>query len=249
MIEEMSWSFEVTRRCRCKCAHCCRGEAQPKEMSPDDLDRILHTLPVNMVHLTGGEPLLHKDIVDILYRLRLNGYVSWVSIITSGNIPENRINSIVEQLYLIQSSHMELYLSFSEDYFHTGKSYTLEEELSRRGIEIGVHNTTKHKEAMFFGRSATNSIGFAKAEDKYYPIGHKYFTEGSMMVNVFGDVYLGCEWSYKAQKKFKKEVCLGNLLENSLQEIEEAYIKLVGETGIKLIYSENEITIEALCKE
>ncbi len=66
-------SYEVTHRCNLKCRHCYidKKSVNPKkEMNPQDFEIFLskldkYNLPLN-IQITGGEPLLRKDIWDIL---------------------------------------------------------------------------------------------------------------------------------------------------------------------------------------
>ncbi|WFN37830.1 GTP 3',8-cyclase MoaA [Methanomicrobium antiquum] len=64
--------ISLTARCNLKCKYCHReGEVSPKdEMSLDDISEILKTAAkfnMNSVKLTGGEPTMRKDIVDIIH--------------------------------------------------------------------------------------------------------------------------------------------------------------------------------------
>jgi len=64
----------VTNRCNLHCLYCHReGENNPgKEMSAEEIHRIskaFYELGVKKVKITGGEPLLRKDIVGIIHSL------------------------------------------------------------------------------------------------------------------------------------------------------------------------------------
>ena len=64
--------LSVTERCTLRCAYCRADEGEcPKaaELSADEFIRIVRLsaqLGINKVRLTGGEPLLRKDIIDIV---------------------------------------------------------------------------------------------------------------------------------------------------------------------------------------
>ena len=82
--------FEVTPRCNLACAYCynvwkTKGEPYPRELSIEEIeilaDSVLKAHPVS-VTLTGGEPLLRKDIRDIVSTFRKRGIP--VGIATNG---------------------------------------------------------------------------------------------------------------------------------------------------------------------
>lgn len=64
-------AWELTRRCPLACRHCraaAGAGAQEDELSPPDAQRLvraLAALPVRLLILTGGEPLLRTDVCDI----------------------------------------------------------------------------------------------------------------------------------------------------------------------------------------
>jgi MoaA/NifB/PqqE/SkfB family radical SAM enzyme len=65
----------VHTACNCRCVMCdiWKANADKREMSPDDLDRhaaAIRALRVQRVMLTGGEPLLHRNLWALCRRLR-----------------------------------------------------------------------------------------------------------------------------------------------------------------------------------
>lgn len=63
--------MSLTPRCNLNCIYCHReGEVKPeKELSREDIAEILHvagTFGIRSVKFTGGEPLLRKDIIEII---------------------------------------------------------------------------------------------------------------------------------------------------------------------------------------
>jgi len=58
----------VTQRCNLRCIHCCE-KVQPDEGNLSQIKKIIDKLAENNIKkicVTGGEPLLRKDIIDIL---------------------------------------------------------------------------------------------------------------------------------------------------------------------------------------
>ena len=72
--------LSVTERCQLRCTYCRVEEGicpKAKELSPAEYERIVRAcmqLGIQKVRLTGGEPLLRKDILEIVERIaRLEG--------------------------------------------------------------------------------------------------------------------------------------------------------------------------------
>jgi len=206
---------------------------------------ILEKLQPTSVHLTGGEPLLHRSIGSILTTILQRG-VSCLSIITSGNIPVKSMGGIIDKLNMIKQNHADVSLSISKDVYHPKNSALCEfkDSLDMWWGDVGEHNTTERKEALDFGRSHDNNIGSVKAVDSIYPMDHEYFQDSTIMINVFGDIYHGCEWSYAAEKRFKGKVCIGNIITDSMETITENYLKLAGKNGVKITYCETSVELE-----
>jgi len=67
--------LSVTERCQLRCTYCRVEEGicpKAKELSPAEYDRIVRAcmqLGIQKVRLTGGEPLLRKDILEIVERI------------------------------------------------------------------------------------------------------------------------------------------------------------------------------------
>ncbi len=61
-------SFEVTLSCVCNCQHCDLGgpKKEEKSMKPEDYAKVVRDLKPLFVQISGGEPLLRKDIVEII---------------------------------------------------------------------------------------------------------------------------------------------------------------------------------------
>jgi len=80
----------VTQRCNLRCFYCHReGETQPTytEMTPEEIERVTRiaaSLEIGKVKLTGGEPLLREDIVEIVDRLSHTPRVREVAMTTNG---------------------------------------------------------------------------------------------------------------------------------------------------------------------
>lgn len=59
-----SLAIEVTRKCNMCCAHCLRGEAENKDLNPNDLHQLLdQTSFIGTLTFTGGEPTLNLPVI------------------------------------------------------------------------------------------------------------------------------------------------------------------------------------------
>lgn len=81
----------LTQRCNLKCPYCHREGQVPssgaREMTADEVVRLVRiavSLGITHVKLTGGEPLLRKDIVDIVSRLSKIDGLRDLSMTTNG---------------------------------------------------------------------------------------------------------------------------------------------------------------------
>jgi MoaA/NifB/PqqE/SkfB family radical SAM enzyme len=61
-------SFEVTDACTCYCKHCDHGgpRDESKNLKPADYRRYMEALQPCVVQVSGGEPLMRSDILDIV---------------------------------------------------------------------------------------------------------------------------------------------------------------------------------------
>ncbi|MFH0748584.1 MAG: GTP 3',8-cyclase MoaA [Candidatus Bathyarchaeota archaeon] len=82
--------LSVTQRCNLRCFFCHReGESSHtnNEMTSREIERIVRvavSLGIKKVKITGGEPLLRDDIVEIIYRLSSIPHLQEVAMTTNG---------------------------------------------------------------------------------------------------------------------------------------------------------------------
>jgi cyclic pyranopterin phosphate synthase len=94
-----SMRISVTQMCNFGCFYCHREgqSAGNEELSPDEIERIVEvaaSLGMRKVKITGGEPLLRKDIVEIVGRIA--NHVDEVSMTTNGILLEHLASKLVE---------------------------------------------------------------------------------------------------------------------------------------------------------
>jgi cyclic pyranopterin phosphate synthase len=82
-----SLRISLTQRCNFNCFFCHQeGESGPNgEVTPEEIETVVSVaaeLGINKIKLTGGEPLLRNDVVEIVRRI--SPYVDEVSMTTNG---------------------------------------------------------------------------------------------------------------------------------------------------------------------
>lgn len=79
-------SFELTLSCVCDCRHCDLGGIikDEKHIGAADYARLVKTIKPVFVQLSGGEPLLREDIVDIAKSTKQFGDWPYVILVTNG---------------------------------------------------------------------------------------------------------------------------------------------------------------------
>jgi cyclic pyranopterin phosphate synthase len=88
----LSLRISITNRCNIKCFYCHHDGAIPQEyeMTPLEIERIAKiakNLGIKKIRLSGGEPLVRKDIVNIVARISALGFKD-VSLTTNGTLLE-----------------------------------------------------------------------------------------------------------------------------------------------------------------
>ena len=88
-----SAQIELTYRCNLDCLHCyCRGSAKKGELSTAQWKGIidqLHKAGVMWLTITGGEPLLREDLIEIYSYAKKKGF--FVSLFTNGILSDDKI--------------------------------------------------------------------------------------------------------------------------------------------------------------
>lgn len=81
-------SFEVTHSCTGNCRHCDKGGIKKEKnlLSPQQYGEILRQLNPPVVQLSGGEPLLRKDIVEIVKAMKQGDGLPFIILVTNGSL-------------------------------------------------------------------------------------------------------------------------------------------------------------------
>ena len=78
-------NLEVTKRCQARCDFCDYWKEEPVQELKDYIPVVKKLNPLS-VSLTGGEPLLRKDLPQLIASLRRNFRFLFISLITNGGL-------------------------------------------------------------------------------------------------------------------------------------------------------------------
>jgi MoaA/NifB/PqqE/SkfB family radical SAM enzyme len=78
-------SYEVTLSCNCNCRHCDLGGVikDEKQIKPEEYRELTQRLKPLVAQISGGEPLLRKDITEIVKAIKQSG-VRYLILVTNG---------------------------------------------------------------------------------------------------------------------------------------------------------------------
>lgn len=78
-------SFEITYSCNARCRHChLGGPVREERASPEEFGRIARALRPVVAQVSGGEPLLRKDVEDIVRAIKRPGRAPFIVLTTNG---------------------------------------------------------------------------------------------------------------------------------------------------------------------
>jgi MoaA/NifB/PqqE/SkfB family radical SAM enzyme len=79
-------SYEVTLSCNCNCRHCDLGGVikGEKQIKPDEYGDLTQRFRPLVAQISGGEPLLRKDITDIVKAIKQANGSPYVILVTNG---------------------------------------------------------------------------------------------------------------------------------------------------------------------
>lgn len=99
----------VTQRCNFRCCHCESWKSKSKELSLSEWKRIIKDLagwlPKTRIDLTGGEPLLYKDILELIDFIKQNNLS--ICLHTNGSLIDRKM-----AFNLVQKGVEEIVISF-----------------------------------------------------------------------------------------------------------------------------------------
>ncbi|HWR37498.1 MAG TPA: radical SAM protein [Clostridia bacterium] len=78
-------SFEVTDSCTCFCRHCDHGgpRDESKNLKPADYRRYMEVLNPCVVQVSGGEPLMREDVVDVVRAIKGGSNLPYIILLSN----------------------------------------------------------------------------------------------------------------------------------------------------------------------
>ncbi|MGB9201255.1 GTP 3',8-cyclase MoaA [Methanobacterium sp.] len=134
----ISLRISITNRCNVKCFYCHHDGIVPRnyEMTSNEMQRIVKVakeIGIEKIRLSGGEPLIRDDIVDIVTKISSVGFRD-ISLTTNGVL----LGKYAEQLY--NAGLTRVNVSFDTLNPETYKRITKRDymELAKNGVERAV---------------------------------------------------------------------------------------------------------------
>lgn len=88
----------LTQKCNYNCLYC-KPEAKDTPLSLLQIDRIIRifaSLGIEHIRFSGGEPLIRKDLEQIIYNTKRNKNIKSISLTTNGSLLKNRIPNLID---------------------------------------------------------------------------------------------------------------------------------------------------------
>lgn len=81
-------SIEVTHNCTANCKHCDKGEniKNEKQATAEEYYQIYKSIKPLVVQVSGGEPLMRKDILDIIRSFAKPGHLPYIVFVTNASL-------------------------------------------------------------------------------------------------------------------------------------------------------------------
>ena len=81
-------SFEVTDSCTCYCKHCDHGGPRPEmaNLEPLDYRRYMEALRPCVVQVSGGEPLMRDDVVEIVRHIKAGSKLPYTILVSNWSL-------------------------------------------------------------------------------------------------------------------------------------------------------------------
>jgi MoaA/NifB/PqqE/SkfB family radical SAM enzyme len=85
-------SIEITHNCTANCAHCDKGDVIPgeKQAGAEEYRKIAESLRPIVVQVSGGEPLMRPDVLDIIRVLKKPGRIPYLVLATNASLLDEK---------------------------------------------------------------------------------------------------------------------------------------------------------------
>jgi MoaA/NifB/PqqE/SkfB family radical SAM enzyme len=81
-------SFEVTDSCTCHCKHCDHGGLRDNshDLKPSEFRKYMQVLRPCVVQISGGEPLVRKDLEDVIRNIKQDSGIPYIIVVTNWSL-------------------------------------------------------------------------------------------------------------------------------------------------------------------
>lgn len=141
-------SFELTHSCTCNCLHCDHGGKKPheKQLTADDYRRLERKLKPILLQLSGGEPLMRSDLIDIVRAVKEPSGMPYLIVVSNASLMTKErylelINNGVDQFSIsldFPDERHDEFRKYKGLYNHLSKVIP---ELTSLGLDNIVMNT------------------------------------------------------------------------------------------------------------
>lgn len=206
--------IETTRRCNARCAHCLRGDAEDIDLNLEYAEKLLSQVSyISTLTMSGGEPSLVPSILKGILKLCKKHKVGVGSFYMATNalhVSDQFIKTMMDWYLYCLDNEMSA-VDISNDVFHPTPNPRNVQKLK---ILSFVHNKFEkdgydykkntHLSSLinegrggdFYGRPVIPEIPVVEDED----FGYGITIEGTLYLNVHGDIVCDCDWSYESQE-------------------------------------------------
>lgn len=228
--------LELTRRCNMCCEHCLRGDAENENMTLEVAIRAIDSFSsINSITFSGGEPTLCEDVFDkiVTHIIENDVNVYGFYVASNGKKVSMPFMCSLAKLYAHicrkNRGYMDDYqctFDISRDQFHEDISMENKSILkaftftSERGeiSDFGILNEGRARDAGIGYRNQDYNKPFEPEEELYS--GDTCNRYEMVYVNVFGNIYSDCDWSYDTQDNILPHA---NLTEGDFDTIANIY--------------------------
>jgi MoaA/NifB/PqqE/SkfB family radical SAM enzyme len=99
-------SFEVTDSCTCYCKHCDHGgpKDNSKNLKPEDYRHYMEELQPPVVQVSGGEPLMRKDLLNIVRNIKKDSGLPYTILVSNWSMMTKELYLALRQAGINQFS-------------------------------------------------------------------------------------------------------------------------------------------------
>lgn len=129
----MDVAFNITRKCNKSCDYCYLSLTD-EDLSFERIKEIVEASNPETVTLTGGEPLMHPDIKELLILLSQRG--NHIHLLTNGVLLND------EYLTAIREANAELFVTYNEPNKRISRNL---HQANLKGIDVNIHHVLTEK--------------------------------------------------------------------------------------------------------